>query len=166
MDIQAIIDTVLPIVTVIGWALLAYTLLLWGASVLWVYRDIARRSEDTLAQVLALLLAVLLPFAGVILHLIVRPPQTLSEKYERALEADYLRRDLDEQDVCPTCARAIEAEFVVCPHCRTALRRRCHSCDRVIDLTWAICPYCADDGIGLATQNARRATDQFAVVDR
>jgi len=146
LDIRSIITNVVPVLAIIGWALGAYIVLLWAASVLWTYRDIHSRSDDVVVQVLAVALALLLPFAGVVLHLILRPRQTLTEKYERSLEEEYLRRDLEEKFVCPHCQRGIEPEFVVCPHCHTALRRRCGACDRVVDLTWSICPYCGDDG--------------------
>ena len=146
MDIRSIITNLVPILTVLGWALGAYVVLLWAASVLWTYRDIHSRSEDVVVQVLAVSLAVLLPFAGLILHMILRPRQTLTEKYERSLEEEYLRRDLEEKYVCPHCQRGIETEFIMCPHCHTSLRRRCAACDRVVDLTWAICPYCGDNG--------------------
>lgn len=148
MDIQAILTNLLPVLKVIGWALVAYIVLLWAASVLWTYRDIHSRSEDVVVQVLAVSLALLLPFAGVVLHMILRPRRTLAEKYERTLEEEYLRRDLEEKYVCPHCQRGIEPEFIMCPHCHTALRRRCAACDRVVDLTWAICPYCGDAGTG------------------
>lgn len=131
-----------------GWLLTAYIVLLWAASVLWTYRDIHERSEDVLVQVLAVSLALLLPFAGVLLHLILRPRRTLAERYERRLEEEYLRRDMDDPFVCPHCQRTIETDFVICPHCHTSLRRRCGSCNRTVDLTWSICPYCGDDGTG------------------
>ncbi|HWQ11844.1 MAG TPA: zinc ribbon domain-containing protein [Roseiflexaceae bacterium] len=148
MDFRALLTNLIPILTVLGWALVAYTILLWAASVLWTYRDIHARSEDVLVQVLAVSLALVLPFAGVLLHMILRPRQTLAEKYERSLEEEYLRRDLEEKYVCPTCQRGTEPDFVLCPHCHTALRRRCPACDRTIDLTWSLCPYCGDDGSG------------------
>jgi RNA polymerase subunit RPABC4/transcription elongation factor Spt4 len=148
LDIKAILTNIVPILQVIGWALAAYLVLLWAASVLWTYRDIHARSEDVVVQVLAVSLALLLPFAGLVLHMILRPRRTLTEKYERSLEEEYLRHDLEEKYVCPHCQRGIEPEFVICPHCHTALRRRCGACDRVVDLTWAICPYCGDDGSG------------------
>ena len=146
MDFSALLTNLVPVITAIGWLLMAYVVLLWAASVLWTYRDIHERSDDGLVQVLAVSLALVLPFAGVILHLILRPRQTLSDRYERRLEEEYLRRDMDEKYVCPHCQRSIEQDFVVCPHCHTALRRRCNVCDRVVDLTWSICPYCGDDG--------------------
>jgi RNA polymerase subunit RPABC4/transcription elongation factor Spt4 len=91
-------------------------------------------------------LVLLLPFVGIPLHMILRPPQTLAEKYERSLEEEYLRRDIEEKFVCPECQRAIEPDFILCPHCHTSLRRRCGGCDRVVDLTWSVCPYCGADG--------------------
>lgn len=167
MDIRAIITNLAPILTTIGWAIAAYLVLLWAASVLWTYRDINNRSDDVLVQVLAVSLALLLPFGGVVLHLILRPRQTLSEKYERTLEEEYLRRDLEEKYVCPGCQRGIEPEFVLCPHCHTALRRRCVACSRVVDLTWSVCPYCGDDGSSaLVRTYARRDTDQIQLYER
>jgi RNA polymerase subunit RPABC4/transcription elongation factor Spt4 len=167
LDIRAIITNLAPILTTIGWAIAAYLVLLWAASVLWTYRDINNRSDDVLVQVLAVSLALLLPFGGVVLHLILRPRQTLSEKYERTLEEEYLRRDLEEKYVCPGCQRGIEPEFVLCPHCHTALRRRCVACSRVVDLTWSVCPYCGDDGSSaLVRTYARRDTDQIQLYER
>ncbi|NWG21574.1 MAG: zinc ribbon domain-containing protein [Chloroflexi bacterium] len=148
MDIRAILANLAPIVTVLVWILVAYLVLLWAASVLWTYRDIHSRSEDVAVQVLAVALALVLPFGGIVLHLILRPRQTLAQRYERSLEEEYLRRDLEDTFVCPHCQRAIEPDFILCPHCQTALRRRCTACDRVIDLTWSTCPYCGDDGSG------------------
>lgn len=156
MDISSLITNVVPILSILGWAIGAYTVLLWAASVLWTYRDIHSRSDDVVVQVLAVALALLLPFAGVVLHMILRPRQTLTEKYERSLEEEYLRRDLEEKYVCPHCQRGIEPDFVACPHCHTTLRRRCTVCDRVVDMTWSICPYCGDTGAAPALSPAFR----------
>jgi RNA polymerase subunit RPABC4/transcription elongation factor Spt4 len=144
--IQGFLTNLRPILSLLGIIVGAYLLLLWAASVLWAYRDIRSRSEDVSVQVLAVGLVLLLPFGGILLHLILRPAQTLAEKYEWTLEEEYLRRDIEERYVCPECQRAIEPDFVMCPHCHSQLRRRCQSCDRVIDLTWSICPYCGNGG--------------------
>lgn len=157
--IQSLITNAIPIVVALGWLLLAYLVLLWAASVLWAYRDIRSRSEDVVVQVLAVSLALLLPFAGLVLHMILRPRQTLSEKYERTLEEQYLRRDLEEPFVCPNCQRGVEQDFVLCPHCHTSLRRRCENCHRVVDLTWSVCPYCGEDGNHGGLPNFRRAPE-------
>lgn len=167
MDFRGILTNLIPILTALAWLIAIYLVLLWAASVLWTYRDIHSRSEDVLVQVLAVSLALLMPFAGVLLHMILRPRQTLTERYERTLEEEYLRRDLDEKYVCPHCQRSVEPEYILCPHCHTTLRRRCESCDRVLDLTWSICPYCGDDGSGvLRNPMARRSnTDQIQIYE-
>jgi RNA polymerase subunit RPABC4/transcription elongation factor Spt4 len=152
--IQNFLANLVPLLQAFGVFLGAYLVLLWAASVLWTYRDIRRRSDDVSVQVLAVGVVLLLPFAGIPLHLILRPPQTLAEKYERSLEEEYLRNDIEDKFVCPECQRPIEPDFILCPHCTTSLRRRCERCTRVVDLTWSICPYCGDDG----TAGARQAT--------
>lgn len=164
--LRSILTNILPLLGVAGWALLAYLLLLWAASVLWAYRDIRSRSDDIVVQVLAVSLTLLLPFAGIPLHLILRPRQTLAEKYERTLEEQYLRRDLEESFVCPQCQRGVEPDFLLCPHCHTALRRRCTACERVIDLTWAVCPYCGDDGSGSLIRAGFRRQREPGQIDR
>lgn len=157
--IQSLITNAIPILVVLGWLLLAYLVLLWAASVLWAYRDIRSRSEDVVVQVLAVSLALLLPFAGLVLHMILRPRQTLNEKYERTLEEQYLRRDLEEPFVCPNCQHGVEHDFILCPHCHTSLRRRCDNCHRVVDLTWSVCPYCGEDGTNRGLPSFRHAPE-------
>jgi RNA polymerase subunit RPABC4/transcription elongation factor Spt4 len=152
--IQDFLANLVPLLQVAGILIGAYLVLLWAASVLWAYRDIRRRSEDVSVQVLAVSLVLLLPFVGIPLHMILRPPQTLAEKYERELEQEYLRRDIEEKYVCPECQRPIEPDFILCPHCHTNLRRRCGSCDRVVDLTWSVCPFCGADGAASGSRQA------------
>lgn len=149
MDIGGILGVVGPLLDILKWVFGIYVVLLWMATVIWTYRDIHARHEEALLQVLAVSMALLVPFAGLGIYLMLRPRQTISDRYERSLEEEYLRHDIEEQFVCPQCQRGIDHEFILCPHCHTALRRRCISCDHIIDLTWSICPYCGDDGSGL-----------------
>ncbi len=149
MDIGGLLGVVGPLLDVLKWVFGIYIVLLWMATVIWTYRDIHARHEEALLQVLAVSMALLIPFAGLGVYMMLRPRQTISDRYERSLEEEYLRHDIEEQFVCPQCQRGIDHEFILCPHCHTALRRRCISCDHVIDLTWSICPYCGDDGSGL-----------------
>jgi len=149
VDIGGMLGVVGPLLDVLKWVFGIYIVLLWMATVIWTYRDIHARHEEALLQVLAVSIALLIPFAGLGVYMMLRPRQTISDRYERSLEEEYLRHDIEEQFVCPQCQRGIDHEFILCPHCHTALRRRCISCDHVIDLTWSICPYCGDDGSGL-----------------
>ena len=135
-------ENILDILRTVALVFGAYYVLLLFATAVWTYRDIRSRTQDITAQVLAVALVLVLQLPGLVLYLLMRPKQTLAEKYERALEEEYLRRDIEDDHVCPNCQRGADAEFIVCPYCLTELRRRCHNCERTVDLTWQICPYC------------------------
>jgi len=47
--------------------------------------------------------------------------------------------------VCPTCHERVHEDFILCPTCRTRLKRVCPSCAKLIRPEWNICPYCAKD---------------------
>jgi RNA polymerase subunit RPABC4/transcription elongation factor Spt4 len=140
-------DTVSPLIVGVI-ALVGYVAVLWVATAYFVWRDARRRSSSPTFHLLALLLGFLPPFLGALVYLVIRPPRTLDEERAFALEEQSLR-ELDTEPValrpCPSCGREIEAEFIVCPFCRTQFARRCHGCDRVLRLGWAVCPYCAEE---------------------
>ena len=152
-------SNIVDILRIVGLVLAFYYALLLFAAAVWTYRDIRSRTQDILAQVLSVALVVVLQFPGLILYLLMRSKQTLAEKYERALEEEYLRRDIEDDHVCPNCQRGVEPDFVVCPYCMTELRRRCPNCDHTVDLTWVVCPYCGSTA-GMLPQASLPATDQ------
>ena len=122
---------------------IAYLIALWFALVAWTFRDIEARSRSVFTQVFSTLLVVLFFVPGLLLYLILRPKETLDQAFQRALEEEYLLQDLDDLPLCPGCQRTVDPEFVLCPHCQTALRGPCPACSRLIDLRWDVCPYCA-----------------------
>jgi RNA polymerase subunit RPABC4/transcription elongation factor Spt4 len=85
---------------------------------------------------------VLGPF-GILLYFILRPRETLAEKYERSLEEEALLQDIEERHICPGCKQPIESDYVLCPICHTRLRQPCVHCERLIHPRWSVCPYCA-----------------------
>ncbi len=115
---------------------------MWLSTVIWVFRDFRARTRDIFAVLLALMLTLTLPFAGVILYLLLRPRETLAEQYERSLEEEALLQELEEREVCPSCHEPVEDEFMICPNCATRLKNRCPNCNRLMKLDWNICPYC------------------------
>lgn len=142
-----IADTPSP--TVLGViAAAAYVSALYVALAFFVWRDARRRSDSVLFHLFALLLGFLPPFLGPLIYLVVRPPTTLDEERALALEEQSLLEVDDDATAvrpCPSCGREIEADFIVCPHCRTHFARRCRACDRVLRLGWPVCPYCAEE---------------------
>lgn len=103
------------------------------------------RSRDPFAQILAALVVALLPVIGLVIYLILRPPETLAEAYERALEEEALLQEIEERPACPGCSRTIDRHWILCPHCQTRLRRACMDCNALLELHWAICPYCGNE---------------------
>jgi RNA polymerase subunit RPABC4/transcription elongation factor Spt4 len=120
----------------------AYVAALWFCLVVWTLRDIQKRTRDVIVQILATLLVLLFNVPGLMLYLILRPPETLSDSYTRSLGEETLLRELAQREVCPHCQNRVEAEFRICPYCRTALRDSCPSCGKLTQLGWIACPYC------------------------
>lgn len=122
---------------------IAYLIALWFAVVAWTFRDIEARSRSVFTQVFSTLLVVLFFIPGLLLYLILRPKETLDQAFQRALEEEYLLQDLDDAPVCLGCQRAVDPDYVLCPHCHTRLREPCPTCSRLVDVRWGVCPYCA-----------------------
>lgn len=139
MDTAALSNIALLVVTVLG----MYTAAFWLALVIWVYRDHRARSRDGLASIAAALLVAVLFLPGLLVYLLLRPRETLAEAYERSLEEEALLQDIEEKPMCPGCGRPTHADWQVCPHCHTTLKRPCLKCNRLLDLVWTQCPYCA-----------------------
>ena len=114
----------------------------WISLILWTVRDVRARSDDRLAQILAVLGTALLPAPGLLLYLLLRPPRTLEEEYQASLEEESLLAALAGRLSCPGCGRQTESEWRICPTCSTLLRKACTDCGRMLDLSWNVCPYC------------------------
>ena len=123
-------------------AFVAYVLVLWVASVVWTYRDVASRTSDSLTQTIALILVLVFSIPGLLVYLVLRPKDTLMDAYDRQLEAEALLHEIQEQATCPRCRRKIDQDFISCPYCRTSLRTPCDSCARPMSSSWVLCPYC------------------------
>lgn len=143
----------------------AYLIALWFALVAWTFRDIEARSRSVFTQVFSTLLVVLFFIPGLLLYLILRPKETLDQAFQRALEEEYLLQDLDDLPLCRGCQRAVDPEFVLCPHCQTRLRAPCPACNRLIDLRWSVCPYCALSVDRAAIEGQGVESDTFRVLE-
>ena len=122
---------------------------LWIALVIWTYRDIRSRARDPLVQTLSALLVAVLNLPGVLVYLILRPPRTLEEEYQRTLEEEALLQALEDLPLCPGCERRVKEDWQVCPNCHTKLKKSCHNCSRLMELPWNICPFCGTPAPGV-----------------
>ncbi len=137
-------ESILPgpyaqLVTALAGAVLAA---LWLSLILWTAKDIRSRSDDRLAQILAVVGVALLTVPGLLLYLLLRPARTLEEEYQSSLEEEALLASLTGRLSCPGCGRQVESEWRICPTCSTVLRKSCTDCGRMLDLSWNVCPYC------------------------
>ena len=123
----------------------AFTAAFWMSLIIWTFRDMRLRSRDIFAQLLATLVVLIFGPLGLLIYLILRPQETLSEAYARTLEEEALLQDItEEQPVCSECKRRIEPDFIICPACHTELRKACPHCGRLMLMRWDICPYCTE----------------------
>ena len=140
------VSNLLLVLTGFGGAFLAA---LWISLIVWTYRDIRTRARDPLVQTLATLLVAVLNLPGILVYLILRPPRTLEEDYQKTLEEEALLQALEDLPLCPGCERRVKDEWQVCPNCHTKLKKNCENCDRLMELPWNICPYCGTPAAGM-----------------
>lgn len=139
-------DSWQSVVALVVSVLIAYAVILWLGIIVWVVRDIRERTRDSWVQTVSVVLVGLFNIPGLILYLILRPNETLADAYERRLEAEALRDMPGEGTPCPTCSRPMQADFLLCPYCRTRLREPCSGCGRALDRGWTVCPHCGAEG--------------------
>jgi len=131
----------------------AFAVALWISLLVWTYRDIRNRSRDPLLRILAVLLVAVLFLPGILVYLILRPPRTLEEEYQRTLEEEALLQTIEDSPICPGCSRRIRDDWIVCPNCHTKLKKTCHECGKYMDLAWNLCPYCGTPAPGMRREN-------------
>lgn len=131
----------------------AFVAALWLSLIFWTYRDIRRRTRDVLLRILASLVVTVLFLPGILIYLILRPPNTLEQEYQSTLEEEALLQTIEESPMCPGCGRKIESDWAVCPSCHTRLKKTCHECGKLMDLAWNLCPYCGTPEPGMRVEN-------------
>lgn len=131
----------------------AFAAALWLSLLFWTYRDIRKRVRDPLVRVLAVLVVAVLFLPGILIYLIMRPPQTLEDEYQYTLEEEALLQSIEDKPLCPGCGRQIQEEWTVCPNCHTRLKKNCHQCGRLMELAWNLCPYCGTPAPGMRREN-------------
>jgi RNA polymerase subunit RPABC4/transcription elongation factor Spt4 len=130
-------------------AFILYLFVVWLAAAFWAFRDMHERSENpVLPYVAAGLIILCTPFLfalGVAVYRVIRPSERLGEVYERNLAEEALLAEVEAIRTCRTCDRRVDAEWIICPWCRTRLNRVCPNCERLVGLDWTICAWCGKD---------------------
>jgi len=129
------------VVAVIGGLLAAF----WIGLIIWTWRDIRSRSADIFAVLLAVLLVIVFNVIGLLIYVLVRPKQTLAERYDRALEEEILLRELQQAPTCSSCGRPVKPDWQYCPYCETELKHPCPRCGYLLVPEWKRCPQCGAD---------------------
>ncbi len=137
-----------PVVQFVIYSILVYLVVLWLASAYWVFRDMQQRTENAILPYLAASLVIVFlpvfPFA-IFVYKIIRPHEKIGEVYERNLAEEALLAEVESIKSCPTCARRVMDEWIICPTCRTRLNRVCPNCSRLVGLDWSLCAWCGKD---------------------
>jgi hypothetical protein len=138
--------------------LIVFLVVLYLALVYWTFADARRRIADPMLIGCAFLAALLFPFVGAVVYMIVRPPEYLEDIRERELEiqaAEARMAALDYQ-LCPHCDFEVKSDFLRCPNCMRKLKDPCTNCAKPLDPSWKLCPYCEAEIPGV-TPSPRRS---------
>jgi len=124
------------------WTLLLIALgIFWIVVLYWVWLDSGDRTSSTGARVGYVLLTLCLSIPGLIIYLLIRPPQTIEEIYWADLERRYLKYETSELGDCPRCGTQLFPGFKYCPNCRLLLKVKCPSCEVEMDKYYQYCPH-------------------------
>jgi len=156
-----------PVVQFVIYSIAIYLVVLWLASAYWVFRDMQQRTENPiLPYVAASFIIVFTPIffpLAIFVYKIIRPHEKIGEVYERNLAEEALLAEVEAIKSCPTCARRVDDEWIICPTCRTRLNRVCPNCSRLVGLDWSLCAWCGKDFERPATAIASSAGRPAAI---
>lgn len=153
-DLQGVTDAIggmfdSPLVQLGLRAIAVYWVIFWLAAAYWAFRDLQLRTDNPILPYLAatfiiLFTPILFP-AAIVIYRIVRPHEKIDEVYERTLAQEAMLAEIETVRTCPSCRRRVEAEWIICPTCRTRLAHVCPNCTRLVGLDWSICAWCGKD---------------------
>ena len=126
-----------------------YIVIIWLASAYWAFRDMQARTSNPVVPYLAAALIVgftpVFFIFGIIVYRIIRPQERRGEAYERGLAEEALIAEIEQIEHCATCGRKVHEEWIICPTCRTRLKRVCPHCSKLVGLEWSLCAWCGRD---------------------
>ena len=111
---------------------------LYALSIVWISRDARLRGEAPMKW----MIIGLVPGAGIIAYLLLRPPMLAMDRDEQELEVALKQRELMRYGECVKCGYPVKDDYVLCPNCQTQLRNLCQGCGKPLEPSWPVCPYC------------------------
>jgi hypothetical protein len=145
--IAAFLDS--PLVKLGFQAMGVYIVVIWLASAYWAFRDMQGRTANPVLPYLAAALVIgftpVLFLFGLLVYRIIRPQEALGEAYERGLAEEALIAEIEQIEHCATCGRKVNESWIICPTCRTRLKRVCPHCSKLVGLEWSLCAWCGRD---------------------
>lgn len=110
-------------------------IILWGAVLIWVYRDAEKRG---MSGILWLLLVLIGNVIGLLIYAIVR-----SETPARGrTQAGTTEAACRPPEICAGCGKPLASGYVFCPHCGRSLKSVCPACGKPVEGIWKVCPAC------------------------
>jgi len=138
-----------PVVQFTAQVIAIYIVVIWLAAAYWAFRDMQLRTENPILPYLtAAFIIVFSPIAflaAIIVYRIIRPQEKIGDVYERNLAEEALLAEVEAVSSCPACLRRVNDEWIICPSCRTRLKRVCPNCSRLVGLDWSLCAWCGKD---------------------
>lgn len=110
-------------------------IVLWGAVLLWVYRDAQKRG---MSGILWLLLVLIGNVIGLLIYAIVRSETPI----RRPTEAGPAGPACCPADTCAGCGKPLASGYIYCPYCGKSLKAVCPACGKPVEAEWKACPVC------------------------
>jgi hypothetical protein len=104
-----------PLLRIGFYLVVVFFVLLWLSVVYWTFIVADRRGTSRFFWASV---ALIFPFIGTLIYVIVRPPEYLLDSRERELDLAVLEREFRRRaDLCPNCRSVVEKEYLLCREC-------------------------------------------------
>jgi len=113
-------------------------IILWGAVLIWVYRDAEMRG---MSGILWLLLVLIGNVIGLLIYAIVRS-ETPVRRRDQDRAAAPAGPAVCPPEACAGCGKPLGPGYEFCPYCGKSLKRACPVCGKPVQDEWKICAAC------------------------
>jgi RNA polymerase subunit RPABC4/transcription elongation factor Spt4 len=114
-------------------------IVLWGAVLIWVYRDAEKRG---MSGILWLLLVLIGNVIGLLIYAIVRSETPVKKRAQDGTAQATAGPGCCPAEACPGCGKALSSGFEFCPYCGRSLKKTCPACGKPVQDGWKVCPVC------------------------